>query len=100
MRRLAALLLTLAFALPVFAQADPARLARIRVAKMPAITAPVSFDTPEADAILAALEVFPPDNPWNQLVEAWPLHPDSKAMIDIVARVGSLTELALEMLQP
>ena len=90
MRRLAALLLTLAFALPVFAQADPARLARIRVAKMPAVTAPVSFDTPEADAILAALEVFPPDNPWNQLVEAWPLHPDSKAMI---ASIGAAKPL-------
>ena len=34
----------------------------------PAITGPILFDTPEADAILAALEVFPPDNPWNQVV--------------------------------
>ncbi len=65
---------------------DPARLARIRAAKMPAITAPVMFDTPEADAILAALEIFPPDNPWNLLVEDWPVHPDSKA---IVASVGA-----------
>src|SRR5262249_30877654 len=31
---------------------------------MPTITKPVMFDTPEADAILAALQVFPPDNPW------------------------------------
>jgi len=65
---------------------DPARLARIRAAKMPPITKPVEFDTPEADAILAALEVFPPDNPWNLLVEDWPLHPDSKAL---VASVGA-----------
>jgi len=60
---------------------DPARLARIRAAKMPAITKPVPFHTPEADAILAALEVFPPDNPWNLVVEDWPLHPNSKRMI-------------------
>ena len=60
---------------------DPARLARIRAAKMPAITKPVLFHTPEADAILAALEVFPPDNPWNLVVEDWPLHPNSKRMI-------------------
>ncbi|MSR60373.1 MAG: hypothetical protein EXS05_22480 [Planctomycetaceae bacterium] len=65
---------------------DPARLARIRAAKMPEFTEPVSFDTEKADAILAALEIFPPDNPWNQLVDEWPLHPDSKA---IVASIGA-----------
>ncbi len=65
---------------------DPARLERIRSAKMPPISQPVPFNTPEADAVLAALEVFPPDNPWNQLVTDWPVHPDSKA---IVASVGA-----------
>ncbi len=60
---------------------DPARLARIRAAKMPGITKPVMFNTPQADAILSALEVFPADNPWNQLAEDWPVHPDSDAMI-------------------
>ena len=64
---------------------DPARVERIRAAKMPAITMPISFDTPEADAILAALEVFPPDNPWNLVVADWPTHPNSK---NIVASVG------------
>jgi hypothetical protein len=60
---------------------DPARLARIRTAKMPRIDKPVMFDTPEADAICSALEVFPPDNPWNQVVSDWPLHVNSKNMI-------------------
>ncbi len=46
-------------------QPDPARLARIHAAEMPKITQPVMFNTPEADAICAALEVFPADNPWN-----------------------------------
>jgi len=64
---------------------DPARLARIRAAKMPAITAPVLFNTPEADAILSALEVYPPDNAWNLVVEDWPLHANSK---NLVASVG------------
>jgi hypothetical protein len=64
---------------------DPARLARIRAAKMPKIDRPVSFDTPEADAILSALEVFPPDNPWNLVVEDWPLHPNSR---NIIASIG------------
>jgi hypothetical protein len=65
---------------------DPARLVRIKAAKMPAFDKPVSFDTPEADAICSALEVFPPDNPWNLIVSEWPTHPNSKA---IVASVGT-----------
>lgn len=65
---------------------DPARLKRIRAAKMPPVTKPVMFNTADADAVLAALEVFPPDNPWNQLVTDWPLHPNSK---NIVASVGN-----------
>ena len=48
---------------------------------MPKITAPVMFDTPEADAILAALQVFPPDNPWNQDVSRLPVHPDSAMIV-------------------
>jgi hypothetical protein len=63
---------------------DPARVARIKAAKMPAITKPVSFETPEADAILSALEVFPPDNPWNLLVDNWPVHPNSKAIVGTI----------------
>jgi hypothetical protein len=54
-------------------------------AKMPAITKPVMFNTPEADTILEALEVFPPDNPWNQVVSSWPVHPNSK---NIIASIG------------
>ena len=65
---------------------DPARLARIRASKMPEVTRPVPFDTAEADAILAALEVFPPDNPWNLVVEDWPLHPNSEG---VVASIGT-----------
>ena len=65
---------------------DPARLARILDAKMPPITKPVMFDTPEADAILSALEIFPPDNPWNQVVSDWPVHPDSAR---IIASIGA-----------
>jgi hypothetical protein len=64
---------------------DPARLARIKAAKTPKLIGPVEFFTPEADAILSALEVFPPDNPWNLVVSDWPLHPNSK---NIVASIG------------
>jgi hypothetical protein len=67
-------------------KSDPARLARIRAAKMPKLTKPVMFNTPEADAILSALEVFPADNPFNQLVDDWPVHPNSK---NIIAAIGA-----------
>ena len=40
---------------------------------MPKITAPVMFGTPEADRILEALQVFPPDNPWNQDISKMPV---------------------------
>jgi len=49
--------------------------------KMPEITRPVMFDTPEADRIMAALQIFPPDNPWNEDISERPLHPNSKGII-------------------
>jgi hypothetical protein len=65
---------------------DPARLARIRAATLPPIKQAVMFDTRQADAILSALEVFPPDNAFNQLIDDWPLHPNSK---NIIAAIGA-----------
>jgi hypothetical protein len=66
-------------------QGDPARLERIRKSKMPKIAKPILFNTPEADAVCSALEVFPPNNPWNLVVADWPLHPNSK---NIIASIG------------
>jgi hypothetical protein len=47
---------------------------------------PLMFDTPEADALLANLQVFPPDNAWNQNISDWPLHPNSANMITSIGR--------------
>jgi hypothetical protein len=69
---------------PAQAHGDPARLERIRAARMPKIHKPILFDTPEADAIVSALEVFPPDNPWNLVIEDWPVHPNSKNIIEAI----------------
>ena len=57
---------------------------------MPKITKPAMFDTPEADAILAALQVFPPDNPWNQDISALPVAADSKLLVDSIGADKSL----------
>ncbi len=67
-------------------QGDPVRLKRIRATVMPKFDKPILFNTPEADAIVSALEVFPPDNPWNLVIEDWPVHPNSK---NIVASIGA-----------
>jgi hypothetical protein len=48
---------------------------------MPTITKPVLFDTPEADRVLAALQVFPADNAWNQDISGLPVAKNSEAMI-------------------
>src|SRR5262249_45927798 len=69
---------------PAQVRADPARLQRLRASKMPKIDSPVLFNTPEADAVCSALEVFPPDNPWNLVVEDWPLHPNSKNIVESI----------------
>ncbi len=71
---------------PNLVRGDPARLARIKAAKMPEITQPIMFNTPEADAICSALEVFPANNPWNLIVEDWPVHPNSR---DIISSMGA-----------
>ena len=56
-----------------------------RAWQMPTITKPLMFNTKEADAICSSLQIFPPDNPWNQIVENWPLHQNSKK---IIASIG------------
>lgn len=63
---------------------------------MPPITAPVMFDTPEADRILAALQVFPADNPWNQDISAMPVLRESAAIIAAIGADKSL-EFNLDM---
>jgi hypothetical protein len=49
--------------------------------ELPKVTTSLMFDTPEADAVLAALQVFPPDNWWNRDVSGLPVHVDSERMI-------------------
>jgi len=48
------------------------------------ITRPVEFNSPEADAILADLQVFPANNPWNTKITDWPLHKNSQAIIESI----------------
>jgi len=47
----------------------------------PTVTAPLLFNTPEADAVVAALQIMPLDSPWNEDVSRRPLLANSDAMI-------------------
>src|SRR6266550_2008792 len=55
------------------------------------LSRPVLFDTPEADAILAGLPVFPRDNPWNQDISSLPGHGEGDALSAGV-RSGSIPD--------
>ena len=82
---------------------DRARLDRIRASAMPSFDEPVLFDTEHADEILAALEVFPPDNPWNIPIDQWPVAKNSNAMIKAIGADKPLrgnTDMAFVLVPP
>ncbi len=53
-------------------------------AKAPVIKQPVLCDTPEADEIMSSLQIFPPDNPWNTDISAWPVAANSDKIISSI----------------
>src|SRR3954447_16810722 len=59
---------------------------------MPEIKQPVMFNTPEADRILSAMQVFPVNNPWNEDISKLPVLPNSKK---IIASAGAEKGLAV-----
>jgi hypothetical protein len=61
---------------------------------MPDITRPVLFGTPEADRIFSALQVFPPDSPWNQDISRLPVQANSERMI---ASIGAEKHLGYNL---
>ena len=58
--------------------------------QLPAVTNSILFNTTNADAVVAALQIFPVTNPWNEDISHRPLLVNSDAMItQINADVGS-----------
>jgi hypothetical protein len=56
----------------------------------PIVSAPILFNTPEADAIVSAMQIMPPDSAWNEDISRRPLLPNSDAMIaQIIADLRS-----------
>ena len=56
----------------------------------PVVTNPILFNTPEADAVVSAMQVMPRDSAWNEDISRRPLLPNSDAMIaQIIADLRS-----------
>src|SRR5688500_3459649 len=47
----------------------------------PVVTQPILFNTPEADAVVAAMQILPVTSAWNEDVSRLPLLANSDAMI-------------------
>jgi hypothetical protein len=47
---------------------------------------PILFTSPEADAVLSKLQIFPKDNPWNEDISERPVHPDSAKIIETIGK--------------
>jgi len=48
---------------------------------LPVVTNAILFNTTNADAVLAAMQIFPVTNPWNEDISQRPLLANSDAMI-------------------
>lgn len=63
----------------------------------PVVAAPTLFNTPEADAIVSAMQIMPVDNPWNEDISRRPLLANSAAMI---ARIKADLSASRQTLRP
>lgn len=47
----------------------------------PVVTTPILFNTTNADAVVAAMQILPVTNPWNECISNRPVLANSDAMI-------------------
>jgi hypothetical protein len=50
----------------------------------PVLTRPIPFNTPEADAIVSKIQIFPKDNAWNADISTWPKAANSQELINSI----------------
>ncbi len=63
----------------------------------PVIAAPILFNTPEADAVVSAMQILPVTNPWNEDISRRPVLANSGAMI---AQIKSDLSSSRQTLRP
>jgi hypothetical protein len=74
-------LLSLVASLPLLAFGQRINHEGRSLGPAPVVKTPLLFNTPEADAVVAAMQIMPRDNPWNEDISKRPLLPNSDAMI-------------------
>lgn len=79
-------LLTTLLLVPLTARAQRINHEGRILGEVPVVTQPLLFNTPEADAVVAALQIMPRDSAWNEDISARPRLSNSDQMI---ARVKS-----------
>src|SRR5256885_8377955 len=73
--------LVLSFVVTAAAQSERINQEGRILGPVPVVTTPTLFNTPQADAIVSSLQIFPVTNPWNEDISRRPLLPNSAAMI-------------------
>jgi hypothetical protein len=67
---------------------------------LPAVTNSILFNTNNADTVLAAMQIFPVTNPWNECVSNLPVLANSDAMIAMInTNVPSASSRKLKLFQ-
>jgi hypothetical protein len=79
-RTAAGIVVLLAFALPTVAAERINQEGRI-LGPAPTVSAPILFNTAGADAVVAAMQIFPVTSAWNEDISGRPLLANSAAMI-------------------
>jgi hypothetical protein len=77
----AAISLVLSFVVTAAAQSERINQEGRILGPAPVVTTPTLFNTPQADAIVSAMQIFPVTNPWNEDISRRPLLSNSAAMI-------------------
>src|SRR4051812_40888118 len=63
----------------------------------PTVAAPVLFNTPEADAVVSALQIMPIDNAWNEDIRGRPVLANSAS---IIAQIKADLSASRQTLRP
>ena len=73
--------LVLSFVVTAAAQSERINQEGRILGPAPVVTTPTLFNTPQADAIISAMQIFPVTNPWNEDLSRRPLLANSATMI-------------------
>src|SRR5438132_5034993 len=73
--------LILSFVVTAAAQSDRINQEGRILGPAPVVTTPTLFNTPQADAIVSAMQIFPVTNPWNEDISRRPLLSNSATII-------------------